>query len=334
MADAQPQQAQNVLVIHGSSESASALANVLARDSLTSVDVVNDGTTALEHILRATADLVLLDLELPGSDGIELLKRIRASPSHRYLPVIILSDQDDRPRRLEGFRLGADDFILHPWDDEELLARVQRMLNLRRRVDDLLLRAAELHHLSITDHLTQVHNHRFFQDRLREEFRRAQRYDDPLSLVLLDIDHFKSVNDAHGHPTGDQVLREVANSIRGAIRDTDILARYGGEEFAVLLPKTHLAGALTVAERIWKGVGTMAAGPGGTIRLTASLGVSGYPTRLVTTAEQLVRTADEALYRAKSEGRNKICLHQQVTFLADPPTRTGSRSDRSGAGSR
>ncbi|HYX90535.1 MAG TPA: diguanylate cyclase [Myxococcaceae bacterium] len=327
------QQPHSVLVVEPSPTTSAALAELLGRERF-AVEVVQDGVSGIECVLRGQADLVLLNLELPDADALDVLRRIRATPSHRYLPVIILSDRDDRPRRLEGFRQGADDFILHPWDDEELLARVHRMLNLRRRVDDLLLRAAELHHLSITDHLTQVHNHRFFQDRLREEFRRAQRYDDPLSLVLLDIDHFKRVNDAHGHPTGDQVLREVANSIRGAIRDTDILARYGGEEFAVLLPKTHLAGALTVAERVWKGIGTLAAGPGGTIRLTASLGVSGYPTRLVATAEQLVRTSDEALYRAKSEGRNKICLHQQVTFLADPPTRTGSRSDRSGAGSR
>jgi two-component system, cell cycle response regulator len=331
MADA-PQPPQHVLVVEESRTTAAALADILGRDRFV-VDIVADGVSAIERVLRAEADLVLLDLELPGTDGLDVLRTIRATPSHRYLPVIIISDRDHRPRRLEAFRLGADDYVLHPWDDEELLARVHRMLNLRRRVDDLLLRAAELHHLSITDHLTQVHNHRFFQDRLKEEFRRAQRYDDPLSLVLLDIDHFKGINDAHGHPTGDQVLRDVANSIRASVRDTDILARYGGEEFAVLLPKTHLAGALTVAERIWKGVGALAAGPAGAIRLTASLGVSGYPTRLVTSSEQLVRTADEALYRAKSEGRNKICLHQQVTFLSEGPPRTGSRSDRSGAGS-
>ncbi|HZA14985.1 MAG TPA: diguanylate cyclase [Myxococcaceae bacterium] len=328
MADAQQQQPQNVLVIHGSSATASALANVLVREPITVVDVVSDATTALERILRATADLVLLDLELPGSDGIELLKRIRASPSHRYLPVIVIAARDDRQRRLDAFRCGADDFILQPWDDEELLARVQRMLNLRRRVDQLLLRSAELHQLSITDGLTQIHNHRFFKDRLREEFRRAQRYDDPLSLVLLDIDYFKRINDTHGHPTGDQVLLDVANCIQANVRDTDLVARYGGEEFAVILPKTHLAGALTVAERIWKSLGALAAGPNGSIRITASLGLSGYPNRLVSSAEQLVRTADQALYRAKTEGRNKICLYQQVTFFAPPtslpdPARTG-----------
>jgi two-component system cell cycle response regulator len=321
------QQPQNVLVVHGSSSSATALAKVLGREPLT-VDVVQDATSALEYVLRAAADLVLLDLELPGTDGIEVLKRVRASPSHRYLPVIMISARDDRQRRLDAFRCGADDFILDPWDDDELMARVHRMLALRRRVDQLLLRSAELHQLSITDGLTQLHNHRFFQDRLREEFRRAQRYDDPLSLVILDIDHFKQINDTHGHPAGDQVLLDVAHCIQVNVRDTDLVARYGGEEFAVILPKTHLAGALTVAERIWRSIGALVTGPAGSVHVTASLGLSGYPNRAVGSAEQLVRTADQALYRAKKEGRNKISLYQQVAFFspasAGPdPARTG-----------
>ena len=110
--------------------------------------------------------------------------------------------------------------------------------------------AERLHALAVTDGLTQVANHRHFQDRLREEFRRAQRYDDPLALILADLDHFKNVNDNFGHPVGDEVLVAMAACLKYAVRETDFVARYGGEEFAVLLPKTHLAGALTVAERI------------------------------------------------------------------------------------
>ena len=145
--------------------------------------------------------------------------------------------------------------------------------------------------------------------RLRDEFRRAQRYDDPLALILVDLDHFKNVNDNFGHPVGDEVLKATANAVQAAVRETDFVARYVGEEFAVLLPKTHLAGALTVAERIVAEMGKIRAGPAG-LRVTASFGVSGFPGRSVNTSEQLVRTADEALYRAKREGRNKISLFQ------------------------
>ena len=161
----------------------------------------------------------------------------------------------------------------------------------------------------MTDGLTQVANHRHFQDRLREEFRRAQRYDDPLALILVDLDHFKNVNDNFGHQVGDEVLAAMAACVKAAVRETDFVARYGGEEFAVLLPKTHLAGALTVAERIAADMVGIKAGPNG-LKVTASFGVSGFPGRSVNTSEQLVKTADEALYRAKREGRNKISLFQ------------------------
>ena len=166
----------------------------------------------------------------------------------------------------------------------------------------------------MTDGLTQIANHRAFQDRLREEFRRAQRYDDPLALILIDLDHFKKVNDNFGHQAGDEVLVAMASCLKLAVRETDFVARYGGEEFAVVLPKTHLAGALTVAERVAADMQKIKAGPSG-LKITASFGVSGFPGRSVNTGEQLVRTADEALYRAKREGRNKISLFQ-ATMLA------------------
>jgi diguanylate cyclase (GGDEF)-like protein len=166
----------------------------------------------------------------------------------------------------------------------------------------------------MTDGLTQVANHRAFQERLKEEFRRAQRYDDPLTLILVDVDHFKRVNDQHGHQVGDEVLKRLADALRLAVRETDFVARYGGEEFAALLPKTHLAGALTVAERISLDLKQMRTGQAG-VRVTASFGVSSFPGRSVNTAEQLLRTADEALYRSKREGRDKISLYQ-ASFLA------------------
>ncbi|MBX5484357.1 MAG: diguanylate cyclase [Myxococcaceae bacterium] len=313
---------ETILVVDDSRAAADTLAEVFRREGRP-VDIVQDGAEAVKRASAGDVALVLLDVELPGIDGLQALRMIRATTSRRYLPVVVLTVHDDRQKRLTAFKLGADDVLQKPWDADELWARCQRLMTLRGRFDELVRETEKLHALSVTDGLTQIHNHRFFQDRLKEEFRRAQRYDDPLALVMLDIDHFKDVNDRHGHPAGDAVLREVAQAIRGSVRDTDLIARYGGEEFAILLPRTHLAGALTVAERVWRAVGNLRTGPGGTIRVTASLGISGFPSRQVLTGEQLLRTADEALYRAKREGRNKICLFQQVSFFSGPSSRTG-----------
>lgn len=306
-----------VLVVDDSKATSDSLAELLRQAGL-NVEVVHDGAEAAQRAVTGSVDLVLLDVELPGLDGLSALRLIRAAPSPRHLPVLVLTVHDDRQKRLTAFKLGADDVLRKPWDPEELVAKVTRQLGLRRRIDELLDQTAQLHQLSVTDGLTQIHNHRFFQERLKEEFRRAQRYDDPLALILLDIDLFKEVNDRHGHPVGDQVLQEVASCIRDSVRDTDFLARYGGDEFAVLLPRTHLAGALTVAERVWRSIGALRTGPGDSLHVTASLGVSGFPGRAVMTSDQLLSTADEALYRAKSEGRNKICLYQQLSFFNEP----------------
>ncbi|MBK7864490.1 MAG: GGDEF domain-containing protein [Archangiaceae bacterium] len=171
-----------------------------------------------------------------------------------------------------------------------------------------------LHELSLTDGLTQIANHRHFQDRLRDEFRRAQRYDDPLALILIDLDHFKDVNDRHGHLVGDQVLKEVAVAIKKSVRETDFVARYGGEEFAVVLPKTQPRrrahrGRAGVARRRRAQARRLAG-----VRHHRLARASGYPSRTIVSAEQMVRCADEALYRAKREGRNKIAIYQAETF--------------------
>jgi len=298
-------------------ESSVAPLEALARSEGAQVIAHADVAEGLKIARNHQVDLVLAGSSLPGQDALQILRMLRAQ-EHRHLPVIVTLPAGDRARRLEALRLGADDVIVAPWDEEEARARLARVLAQKQRFDELLVESARLHELSVTDGLTSVYNHRFFQDRLREEFRRAQRYDDPLALILLDLDHFKDVNDTHGHQMGDVMLREVADVLRRGVRETDLLARYGGEEFAILLPKTHLAGALTVAERVWRDVGTLRTGQNGALCITASLGVSGFPGRTVISADRLLRTADEALYRAKRQGRNRICLHQQTA--APPPT--------------
>ncbi len=261
---------------------------------------------AVKAVLGEPPDAILLDVPTRGLSADQAVRLLRGLESRRYVPVIAVLRQQEPARLPELIRLGVDAVVT--LDQPELLsAQLFRVLRLREGIRGLCAEAASLQTLSVTDGLTQLFNHRFFQDRLREEFRRAQRYDDPLALVMLDLDHFKSVNDTWGHPVGDQVLRDVAAILRRSVRETDVVCRYGGEEFCAILPQTHLAGSITVAERIWKELGASRVGPG--LRVTASIGVSGFPGRGVVTADQLLRTADQALYRSKSEGRNRISLH-------------------------
>ena len=162
--------------------------------------------------------------------------------------------------------------------------------------------------VAVVDALTEVHNRRYFLLRLEDEFRRAQRYDNPLALVLVDLDQFRGINESFGHLVGDGVLRAVAQCLVAAVRETDTVARTGGDEFACILPQTHLAGALTVAERIRRDVAALRTGPAADVLLTASVGVGSHPAVQVQTPEELIGAADGCLARAKREGRNRVCL--------------------------
>lgn len=260
---------------------------------------------AIAQLLEVAVDVALVAVELPGESGISVLQHLQATPT----PVLMLTREADPKLRALHFGRGADDVVPEPFDVGELVARALRRLATSRRLQAAERETSRMHALAVTDGLTGVANFRFFQDRLREEFRRAQRYDTPLALVMMDLDHFKHVNDNFGHQVGDEVLIAAAQAVKLAVRETDIVARYGGEEFAMLLPQTHLAGALTVAERVASGLQALKLSTPG-LRVTGSFGLSGFPGRGVSTPEHLVRTADQALYRAKHDGRNRISLFQ------------------------
>jgi diguanylate cyclase (GGDEF)-like protein len=266
--------------------------------------------------LAGEARLVLLVPGAGGGPARALLPRLCARESEGLAaPVLVLAAPEDREGLLEALRLGAEAVRL-PVDPDELVARVRRCLHARQYVETLVQRVATLEQLSITDGLTQVHTARYFQGRLREEFRRALRYDDPLALLFLELDHFQRFTEEHGRAVGNAVLCDVARTLQRSVRETDLLARSEGGAFSILLPRTSLTGALTLAERVWRELAALPTGPGGALRVTASLGVSGFPHHAVHSSEQLVRTAEQALSRAQREGHNRICLHAQVPLLA------------------
>jgi diguanylate cyclase (GGDEF)-like protein len=314
--------APRVLVVEDSRTQAEWLVQVLSREGY-QVTVAPDGREAIRRVRSEPPDLVLLDLILPDMDGLEVLRVLKARADEQFIPVILLSVKADLESRVAGLRIGADDFLAKPFADAEIQARSAAMLRIKSLQDQLRSAKGQLEKLSVTDGLTGLYNHRHFEERLTEEFRRAQRYADPVSLVMLDLDHFKDVNDRFGHPFGDRVLRETAQLLAASIRDPDICARYGGEEFAIILPKTHLQGALSLAERIYRAMrqktylfdGVL---PGAEVspevRVTASMGISFFPSKDVTSPELLVKYADEALYRAKREGRDGICLYQGQSY--------------------
>ena len=280
------------------------------------------GAAALKRVKAERFDLVICDVVMPGVGGLELLRLLKERPADDdFLPVMLTSVKGDVESKVQGLRLGADDYLPKPFDDEELVARAEALLRIKRLQDDVREKKRDLERLSVTDGLTGLYNHRWLQGRLKEEFRRAQRYGDPLALILLDLDHFKQVNDKHGHLVGDQVLRELAEVLQRSVRETDLVARYGGEEFVVLLPRTAVSGALTVAERIRAETGAFAFAGERALRCTTSSGIAAIPSRQVTSAELLLRFADEALYRAKQDGRDRVVIYQSSWF---PEAASGS----------
>ena len=273
------------------------------------------GAAGIQIANENAPDCILLDLELPDIDGFAVCRFLATRAVTRDIPIIMLTSRDAISDKIRGLETGAADYLPKPYDLGELDARIQacvRALALQREVveknrqlEDLLNR---FRILASTDELTGLSNRRRFFDELDREFSRHQRYASPLALVIVDIDHFKLINDTHGHQTGDAVLREVGRRLLNAFRRADLVARYGGEEFAVLLPETGAAEAHEVAERVRAFAADLTFGSGEPpIRLTLSGGVAAA-LGAADTPEALVRRADAALYKAKSSGRNRIEL--------------------------
>jgi len=275
------------------------------------VDVVTNGAVAFERLQSHFYPMVLTDWEMPEMDGVALCRAIRSAPLEGYVYVILLTARDSKENIVAGLEAGADDYLTKPVNEAELIAR----LNTGKRILALeqSLRAANRRneYLSQTDALTATFNRRYLMQRLPQEAERARRYHHPLSLVLCDVDHFKQVNDTHGHQVGDQVLTGVAKFLRDNIRsEIDWVARYGGEEFVIVLPETPVAGALIVAEKIRAALAVWELGIGDLgLKVTASFGVAGFDALEpsdVSVVDRLIAQADACLYKSKAGGRNLV----------------------------
>jgi diguanylate cyclase (GGDEF)-like protein len=264
-----------------------------------------EGAAALEMAAIDRPDLILLDVMMPEMDGHEVCRRLKAERRTRDIPVIFITGLGRAAAETDGLELGAIDYIVKPIQPASVKARVKNQIKLKLTQNELIAQAA-------TDGLTGLANRRRFDEMLAYEYARHARSGTELSLVLLDIDHFKSFNDTYGHLCGDDCLRQVAWAIKGAIvRGTDFVARYGGEEFVFLLPETNLRGAVMFAEKMQKCVAELAishnAGEA-TGRVTASLGVISGKCHPGKPALHLVDQADEQLYFAKAGGRNRVAF--------------------------
>ena len=253
------------------------------------------------RLLREPWDLAILDRNLPDGDGIDLCRELRAADPHAYIVMLTAANTD--AQKLEGFACGADDYITKPAQIDELMARIRAGLRIVALQKQLL-------ELSQTDPLTSLRNRRAFDEHMAEAFEHARRYERPLSLAIVDVDHFKLINDTHGHDSGDAVLRSVAKIIHSGIRQSDFAARVGGEEFAILLPETALFEALQFGEKVRSAI---AAEPVGGHEVRVSIGIASFPHSQVPTQADLFRAADQALYRAKMNGRNRVEIERRRT---------------------
>ncbi len=274
--------------------------------------VAETGMQGIKAIKIDHPDLILLDLILPDISGKEVCRWVKLNIETQSIPIIMLTARTEVKERVAGLEEGASDYVTKPFDDSELKARIASVLHEKMLRDQLQKKNTEYEELmrkfermAITDPVTGLFNRRRFEEVLAQEFERYRRYDTPFACLMIDVDHFKTINDTYGHDVGDMILKETAQTIQAQIRGSDTIARYGGDEFAVLLSQQKGDDAVKAAGRILKHVRQlrlkeMKKGE----RITLSIGIVSLPDPDLKQMDQVVQCADYALYKAKRRGRD------------------------------
>jgi diguanylate cyclase (GGDEF)-like protein len=280
------------------------------------ITLTSSGKQALERMQLVRPDLILLDLMMPDMNGFEVCDKIKSDLNLADIPIIFITASNQQEHILQAFDKGAVDYIVKPFNTYELLARVRTHLELKYAQNQLKKMLEEqkelvkkLETLANTDSLTGVWNRRYVLNLAEQETQRCQRYNRPLSVLMIDIDHFKCVNDTYGHAIGDEVLIMMTETVMNYLRTVDVLGRFGGEEFVALLPETDSKAAVITAERIRENIEKMTIPINGKlVSITVSIGVGSYQ-KNDTSIDLIIKRADEALYQAKNQGRNQVIAH-------------------------
>jgi two-component system cell cycle response regulator len=295
-----------VLVVDDRQASYERLASMLAAEH--AVDVEPDPNEGLFHAAEGNYDLIIVSLALANFDALRLCSQVRSLERTRNLPILVVSDADNNARLVRGLEIGVNDYLLRPLDKNELLARVRTQIRKKRFTERLRDNVQMSIEMAITDALTGLYNRRYMESHLSTLIDQAAGRGKPLSVLVVDIDYFKPINDTYGHDAGDDVLREFGLRLRKSIRGIDLACRYGGEEFVVAMPETDMAVATMVAERLRRRIATEPFSieqDTRKVEITISIGIAAL-SGSKDTAAALLKRADQALYRAKRDGRNRV----------------------------
>jgi two-component system cell cycle response regulator len=294
-----------ILVVDDRATSSEHIAAMLSGEH--SAEIEADPAAALFHAAEGNYDLLIVSLGLDNFDGLRLCSQVRSLDRTRNVPILAIADAENNSRLVRGLEIGVNDYVARPIDRNEMLARVRTQIRKKRYTERLRDNVQLSIEMAITDALTGLYNRRYMESHLGSLVEQASSRSKPLTVLVLDIDYFKSINDTHGHDAGDDVLREFAVRIRKSIRGIDLACRFGGEEFVVVMPETDLAVATMVAERLRRRI---ASEPfpiqqgARSIEVTISIGIAALGS--ADNAATVLKRADQALYRAKRDGRNRV----------------------------